>query len=254
MNKTSKGFKWVNILSIALCLFVLTGTFDAFAAISSGGKSSIGAAARVSTPSPTKTTVTPATQVAIKKVDAPVPTINKPQSGGAASIASAAPKPVTATPVTTSTPVNNVTASRPMQSGPVASAPSTPRPQVVPVRNVTEVRTVYRNAPTTWVQPVYVTTSNSAYRDLYYQLAVINAMSNAAEAAELRRAMRANPAYAGWQAEARQQAAENAELRSELAAADKVKTGMGMGSIFLLILAGCCIVGGIAFGIKRMNG
>ena len=254
MYKISKHFNWVKIVSIALCLFFFTGTLDLFAAVSSGGRSSMSMSSpKTFTPAPVTKSVT--TVVA-----------KKSESGGISSMTGSvpAPKPSVTIPPSPKPDIVVKAPSKPVQTGPVpsggassmaSSAPipvqSVSRPQIVPVRSVSEVRTVYKTAPVTWVPPVYVTTSNHSYLDLYFQLSVINAMTNAAERAEMRRTMMSNPSYNAWQAEASQQAAQNAELRRELNTANSVRTGMGTGSILLLILVGSCIVGGIVWAVRK---
>jgi hypothetical protein len=263
MKTTSKQYKWLNAISITLCLFFFTGTLDLFAATSgsrSSFSSSVSSPSKVSTPS------------VASKPSTPAPIVTKPTSGGPSSFANAAPtpsKPTVSAPPSKPDTVANVPP-KPTTTGPVPSggqtsfvnAAPTPtpvsnvsRPQVVPVKSVSEVRTVYTTVPANYTPPVVIVTRNPSYTNDYvlltYQLSVMNAMHNAAERAEMRKVMEGNPAYSSWKSEAKEQAAQNAELRRELDAINNAKTGMSGGSIFLLILTGCCIVGAVVYMMKR---
>ena len=254
MKTTLKLFKNCIVLGLFIVLISSTTSFAKVGSISSGGGSS--SFAKISTPS-TGSTIK-ATPVATIKTSTPTTIKTVDKSGSSSAFANAGtPTPKTITPTNDpnkGTPGGNSSfvnaGTTPTKSINTVNtiAPTTPqvrtvlvsKPVIIPVTSVKQVRIVYSDAPASWEY-----TGDYRYRKLYYQASLLNAITDAAQRAELIRMMHEDASYATWRADAAQNAANNPELQKELALAEQRQTNTVLNTGFLIIgIVGIvCLVG-----------
>ena len=229
---------------------------------SSGGRSSSSSSPSKSgfstSSTPSKTYSPPSSSAA--------PSVQKPSSGSSWFGTSSGDKASASTPAKTGSvfgssgkdaPVAPVSGGSKTYTPPSSSGGST--------TTVTNNRTtvIYRDRPSGWTPTYY----SSGYRpsndffDLWWKIELLKTIQDNHERDRLVREMRSDPNYYKWKAEADKVAAENKELKEQLATADAVKAtddGLTINPTkksshwflwFLGILAAC----GIGYALYRRN-
>lgn len=258
------------ILFTVMFLFGSVGFVDAKGSSSFGGNSG-GRSSSMSTSSPSKSGFSTSGMSTPSKTYTPptssaAPSVQKPSSGSSWFGTSSGDKASANTPSKTGSVFGSSGKDAPVAPAAGASKTYTPPSQSSGgTTTVTNNRTtvIYRDRPSGWAPTYYYGSyrPSNDFFDLWWKLELLKTIQDSNERDRITREMRSDPNYYKWKAEADKVAAENKELKAQLASAEAVQaTEDGLtikptkkSSHWFLWLLGILAICGIGYTVYRRN-